>query len=105
MFQNTLQLFITHAANVFLLETSGEPVVSLEEQVDICKRVLNMYRYMVMHTHMEMKTWLVCSTWISSPLFVMYFEIVFIPPQGTVVTDFVEDNIDNLGAKSAEEER
>ncbi|KAK7603642.1 hypothetical protein V9T40_003641 [Parthenolecanium corni] len=54
--QNTLQLFITHAANVFLLETSGDSVM-LEEQVDICKRVLNMYRYMVMHTHMEVRTW------------------------------------------------
>ncbi|XP_065226643.1 ral GTPase-activating protein subunit alpha-1 isoform X2 [Planococcus citri] len=55
--QNTLQLFITHAANVFLLETTNEIPVLLEEQVDICKRVLNMYRYMVMHTHMELKTW------------------------------------------------
>ena len=57
MFQNVLQLFISQAANVFLLDTSGESAQLLEEQVDICKRVLNMYRYMVMHTHMEMKTW------------------------------------------------
>ncbi|XKL61926.1 hypothetical protein PGB90_001759 [Kerria lacca] len=42
--QNNLQLFITHAANVFLLENSGGDSVLLEEQVDICKRVLNMYR-------------------------------------------------------------
>ncbi|XP_039283019.1 ral GTPase-activating protein subunit alpha-1 [Nilaparvata lugens] len=55
--QNVLQVFITHAANVFLLEVSAEYPVLLDEQVDICKRVLNIYRYMVMHTHMEARTW------------------------------------------------
>ncbi|RZF33885.1 hypothetical protein LSTR_LSTR009909 [Laodelphax striatellus] len=55
--QNVLQVFITHAANVFLLEVSPEYPVLLDEQVDICKRVLNIYRYMVMHTHMEARTW------------------------------------------------
>ncbi|KAG8275624.1 Ral GTPase-activating protein subunit alpha-2 [Homalodisca vitripennis] len=55
--QNVLQVFITHAANVFLLEISQEFSVLLEEQVDTCKRVLNIYRYMVMHTHMEARTW------------------------------------------------
>lgn len=34
----------------------GSPVL-LEEQVDICKRVLNIYRYMVMNSPMEQKTW------------------------------------------------
>lgn len=53
--QSTLQLFVTHAANVFLLQVKS-PVL-LEEQVDTCKRVLNIYRYMVMHTRMELKTW------------------------------------------------
>lgn len=57
MLQNVLQVFITHAANVFLLEIPSEYPVILEEQVDTCKRVLNIYRYMVMHTHMEAKTW------------------------------------------------
>ncbi|KAI5741308.1 hypothetical protein M8J76_012347 [Diaphorina citri] len=55
--QNVLQVFITHAANVFLLEVGSEYPLFLEEQVDICKRVLNIYRYMVMHTNMEYKTW------------------------------------------------
>lgn len=55
--QNVLQLFITHASNVFLLEVSSEYPLLLDEQVDICKRVLNIYRYMVMHTHMEARTW------------------------------------------------
>uniref|UniRef100_A0A0A9X1L4 Ral GTPase-activating protein subunit alpha-1 n=3 Tax=Lygus hesperus TaxID=30085 RepID=A0A0A9X1L4_LYGHE len=55
--QNVLQVFITDAANVFLLEVGTDSAVLLDEQVDICKRVLNIYRYMVMHTHMESKTW------------------------------------------------
>lgn len=38
------QVFITHAANVFLLEVGSEYPLFLEEQVDICKRVLNIYR-------------------------------------------------------------
>ena len=56
-FQNVLQVFTTHAANVFLLEVSPEQPHLLEEQVDICKRVLNIYRYMVMHTRMDPRTW------------------------------------------------
>ncbi|XP_049857449.1 probable Rho GTPase-activating protein CG5521 isoform X1 [Schistocerca gregaria] len=55
--QNLLQLFITHAANVFTLELSPDYPLLLEEQVDTCKRVLNIYRYMVMHTRMEARTW------------------------------------------------
>jgi hypothetical protein len=55
--QNVLQVFITHAANVFMLEVSREYPLLLEEQVDTCKRVLNIYRYMVMHTRMESRTW------------------------------------------------
>uniref|UniRef100_A0A8D8VA16 Probable Rho GTPase-activating protein CG5521 n=2 Tax=Cacopsylla melanoneura TaxID=428564 RepID=A0A8D8VA16_9HEMI len=55
--QNVLQVFITHSANVFLLEVGSEYPLLLEEQVDICKRVLNIYRYMVMHTNMEYRTW------------------------------------------------
>nr|CAD7424624.1 unnamed protein product [Timema monikensis] len=55
--QNVLQVFITHAAHVFMLEVSPDYPLLLEEQVDTCKRVLNIYRYMVMHTRMEAKTW------------------------------------------------
>ena len=42
--QNVLQLFVTNAANVFLLEVSPEYPILLEEQVEMCKRVLNIYR-------------------------------------------------------------
>ena len=43
--QNVLQIFVTNAANVFLLEVSPEYPILLEEQVEMCKRVLNIYRY------------------------------------------------------------
>lgn len=56
--QNVLQIFITQVASVFMSWVPvGSPVL-LEEQVDICKRVLNIYRYMVMNSPMEQKTWL-----------------------------------------------
>ena len=51
-------MFITNAANVFLLEPSEKEVL-LEEQVDMCKRVLNIYRYMVMNHNLHQKTWYV----------------------------------------------
>ncbi|KAJ8713919.1 hypothetical protein PYW08_007539 [Mythimna loreyi] len=62
--QNVLQIFMTQAANVFL--ASASPVAPpgalsqqqlLEEQTDTCKRVLNIYRYMVMHVAMDANTW------------------------------------------------
>ncbi|KAB0803388.1 hypothetical protein PPYR_00358 [Photinus pyralis] len=55
--QSVLQAFMTHAANVFLLEVSAHFPTMLEEQTDACKRVLNIYRYMVMHTRMDSNTW------------------------------------------------
>lgn len=55
--QNMLQIFMTHAANVFLLEVNPHFPQLLEEQTDACKRVLNIYRYMVMNTRMDSNTW------------------------------------------------
>lgn len=58
--QNVLQVFITQASNVFFLENSWGPSASLtllEEQTDSCKRVLNVYRYVVMHSRLEPATW------------------------------------------------
>lgn len=55
---------MTQAANVFL--ASGSPVAPagglpqqqlLEEQTDTCKRVLNIYRYLVMHVAMDANSW------------------------------------------------
>ena len=53
----SLKIFVTNASNVFLLEVSAEYPILLEEQVEMCKRVLNIYRYMVMNVKMEARTW------------------------------------------------
>ncbi|KAF3844468.1 hypothetical protein F7725_007631 [Dissostichus mawsoni] len=42
--QTTLQVFISHSSNVFLLEPANDIKILLEEHVDMCKRVLNIYR-------------------------------------------------------------
>ncbi|XP_058057907.1 probable Rho GTPase-activating protein CG5521 [Anopheles bellator] len=67
--QNVLQVFVTNAVNVFMVstahlnmhfqsKTTGDGFATpLDEQTDICKRVLNIYRTMVMKTRMEAKTW------------------------------------------------
>ncbi|XP_012275924.1 ral GTPase-activating protein subunit alpha-1 isoform X2 [Orussus abietinus] len=57
--QNVLQVFITQASNVFFLESPGgnANAALLEEQTDSCKRVLNVYRYVVMHARLEPATW------------------------------------------------
>ncbi|KAG7202596.1 hypothetical protein KM043_009788 [Ampulex compressa] len=57
--QNVLQVFITQASNVFFLENIGSnaSLTLLEEQTDSCKRVLNVYRYVVMHSRLEPATW------------------------------------------------
>ncbi|XP_037086533.1 ral GTPase-activating protein subunit alpha-1-like [Pollicipes pollicipes] len=56
--QNTLQLFITNSANIFLLEPSPEYRGHyMEDQVELCKRILNMYRYLVMNVYMSQATW------------------------------------------------
>ncbi|KAF8789181.1 Ral GTPase-activating protein subunit alpha-1 like protein [Argiope bruennichi] len=55
--QNMLIVFLTNAANVFLLDLSHDNLHMLEEQVDMCKRVLNIYRYMVMNVQMERRVW------------------------------------------------
>lgn len=52
-----LQLFMTHAASVFLQEVSSHVPSLLEQQTEACKRVLNIYRYMVMRTRMDNTTW------------------------------------------------
>ncbi|XP_066587129.1 probable Rho GTPase-activating protein CG5521 isoform X2 [Prorops nasuta] len=57
--QNVLQIFITQASNVFFLDHCGSNASAalLEEQTDSCKRVLNVYRYVVMHSRLEPATW------------------------------------------------
>uniref|UniRef100_A0AAG5CY21 Rap-GAP domain-containing protein n=1 Tax=Anopheles atroparvus TaxID=41427 RepID=A0AAG5CY21_ANOAO len=67
--QNVLQVFVTNAVNVFMVNTAHLNLhfqsktnadgfaTPLDEQTDICKRVLNIYRTMVMKTRMEPRTW------------------------------------------------
>ncbi|CRL05977.1 CLUMA_CG018909, isoform A [Clunio marinus] len=66
--QNMLQIFVTNALHVFMVTTShlnihlpskvkDEMTTPLDEQTEICKRVLNIYRTMVMKTRMESRTW------------------------------------------------
>lgn len=58
--QKVLRVFFCNSASVFLLvqqKNDGNSAALLEEQVDICKRVLNIYRYAVMNTRMDHKTW------------------------------------------------
>nr|XP_020477632.1 ral GTPase-activating protein subunit alpha-1 [Monopterus albus] len=57
LISTTLQVFITHSSNVFLLEPANDIKILLEEHVDMCKRVLNIYRSLVMHETMDQKTW------------------------------------------------
>lgn len=53
------QVFITNSSNVFLLEPANDVKFLLEEHIDMCKRVLNIYRSLVMHETMDQKTWYV----------------------------------------------
>ncbi|XP_072437513.1 ral GTPase-activating protein subunit alpha-2 isoform X1 [Chiloscyllium punctatum] len=55
--QSTLQVFLTNSANVFLLEPCNDVSKILEEQIDVCKAVLSIYRHMIMELNMSKKTW------------------------------------------------
>ena len=52
-----LRAFVTNASNIFLLKLPTDRPLVLEEQVEMCKRVLNSYRYMVMKVEMDRETW------------------------------------------------
>nr|XP_033808418.1 ral GTPase-activating protein subunit alpha-1 isoform X8 [Geotrypetes seraphini] len=56
--QAIFQVFITNAANIILLEPANENKSLLNEHTDMCKRVLNIYRYMVVQVSMDKKTWI-----------------------------------------------
>lgn len=52
-----LRVFIVNGANIFLIQVPPEKPTLLEEQVEMCKRVLNIYRYIVMKLEMNKNTW------------------------------------------------
>ncbi|XP_064622191.1 ral GTPase-activating protein subunit alpha-1-like isoform X2 [Lineus longissimus] len=53
--QKVFQVFITNSAVIFLRTAPSK--TALTNQVDMCKRVLNIYRYMVMNLFLERQTW------------------------------------------------
>ncbi|XP_029419305.1 ral GTPase-activating protein subunit alpha-1 isoform X3 [Nannospalax galili] len=55
--QAVLQVFIVNSSNIFLLEPANEIKNLLDEHTDMCKRILNIYRYMVVQVSMDKKTW------------------------------------------------
>uniref|UniRef100_A0A3Q3ANK1 Ral GTPase activating protein catalytic subunit alpha 2 n=1 Tax=Kryptolebias marmoratus TaxID=37003 RepID=A0A3Q3ANK1_KRYMA len=55
--QPTLQVFLTNSSNVFLLEPCHDVPKLLENQVEVCKNVLSIYRHMIMEHSMSMQTW------------------------------------------------
>ncbi|MBN3325313.1 RGPA2 protein, partial [Atractosteus spatula] len=55
--QSVLQVFLTNSANVFLLEPCHDVPKLMEDQVDVCKGVLSIYRRMIMEHAMNQKTW------------------------------------------------
>ncbi|KAM4542000.1 ral GTPase-activating protein subunit alpha-2 isoform 6-T6 [Odontesthes bonariensis] len=55
--QPTLQVFLTNSSNVFLLEPCQDVPKLLENQVEVCKGVLSIYRHMIMEHTMSTQTW------------------------------------------------
>ncbi|XP_061650254.1 ral GTPase-activating protein subunit alpha-2 isoform X8 [Phyllopteryx taeniolatus] len=55
--QPTLQVFLTNSSNVFLLEPCQDVPKLLENQVEVCKCVLSIYRHMIMEHTMDTQTW------------------------------------------------
>lgn len=84
-FNSLLNIFIKSSANVFLLEVPSEERSALDFQVDVCKRVLNIYRYMVMKVDMDKSVWYVEFSQISIFIYLNYF-------QGKFGTDIDSDH-------------
>ncbi|XP_076835249.1 LOW QUALITY PROTEIN: ral GTPase-activating protein subunit alpha-2-like [Brachyhypopomus gauderio] len=55
--QATLQVFLTNSSNVFLLEPCQDVPKLLENQVEVCRAVLSIYRHMIMEQTMSRQTW------------------------------------------------
>uniref|UniRef100_A0A671MED0 Rap-GAP domain-containing protein n=1 Tax=Sinocyclocheilus anshuiensis TaxID=1608454 RepID=A0A671MED0_9TELE len=55
--QPTLQVFLTNSANVFLLEPCQDVPKLLENQLDVCRAVLSVYRHIIMEQNMNRPTW------------------------------------------------
>ena len=51
------QVFLTNSSNVFLLEPCQDVAKLLDNQVEVCKGVLSIYRHMIMEHTMNTQTW------------------------------------------------
>ncbi|XP_073682720.1 ral GTPase-activating protein subunit alpha-2 [Garra rufa] len=55
--QPALQVFLTNSANVFLLEPCQDVPKLLENQLEVCRAVLSVYRHIIMEQNMNRQTW------------------------------------------------
>ncbi|XP_057199282.1 ral GTPase-activating protein subunit alpha-2 isoform X3 [Triplophysa rosa] len=55
--QPALQVFLTNSANVFLLEPCQDVPKLMENQLEVCKGVLSVYRHIIMEQNMDRQTW------------------------------------------------
>lgn len=51
------QVFLTNSANVFLLEPCQDVPKLMENQLEVCKGVLSVYRHIIMEQNMNRQTW------------------------------------------------
>lgn len=51
------QVFLTNSANVFLLEPCQDVPKLLENQLEVCRAVLSVYRHIIMEQNMNRQTW------------------------------------------------
>lgn len=56
-----MQVFLTNSSNVFLLEPCQDVAKLLDNQVEVCKGVLSIYRHIIMEHTMNAQTWSVSS--------------------------------------------
>lgn len=54
-FGDLLQVFVLNSSNAFVTRVHNPAM--LDEQVEMCKRIMNIYRYMVMKIYMNAATW------------------------------------------------
>lgn len=54
-FGDLLQVFVRNSSSAFLIKVHNPTL--LDEQVEMCKRIMNIYRYMVMKIYMNTATW------------------------------------------------
>ncbi|CAB1330771.1 unnamed protein product, partial [Coregonus sp. 'balchen'] len=55
--RKVIKVFLTNSANVFLLEPCQDVPKLLDNQVEVCKGVLSIYRHMIMEQAMNTQTW------------------------------------------------